>query len=183
MNLITAANISKHLGERQLLEDADLLINDGDRIGLIGVNGSGKSTLLRMLAQQDQADSGAITVWGGVRVELLAQEPVLDDAQTALGIVFGSDSPQMQLRRRYDHTGAQLNLHPDDAALQAEFARLGAEMERLEAWAAEANAKATLTRLGVTDFDKPVSQLSGGQRKRVALARAIDPPRRRSDPR
>ena len=71
MNLITADNISKHLGERQLLENANLLINEGDRIGLIGVNGSGKSTLLRMLARQDEPDSGDLTVWGGVRIELL----------------------------------------------------------------------------------------------------------------
>ena len=62
---------------------------------------------------------------------------------------------------------------PDDAALQAELARLGAEMERLGAWTAEADAKTMLTRVGVTDFDKPVAQLSGGQRKRVALARAL----------
>ena len=91
MNLITAENISKHLGERQLLEDANLLINEGDRIGLIGVNGSGKSTLLRLLAEADAPDSGSVTVWGGVRIELLPQEPVLDGMQTAIGIVFGSD--------------------------------------------------------------------------------------------
>lgn len=173
MNLITAANISKHLGERQLLQDADLLINDGDRIGLIGVNGSGKSTLLRLLAQMEPPDTGSVTVWGGVRIELLPQEPVLDEGATALGVVFGSDSPQLQLRRRYDHLSDELNAAPDDETLQAELARLAAEMERLDAWAAEANAKALLTRLGVIEFEKPVSQLSGGQRKRVALARAL----------
>ena len=109
-----------------------------------------------------------------MRVELLAQEPVLDDVADGIGHrASAAIRRRCSLRRRYDHTGAQLNQHPDDAALQAEFARLGAEMERLEAWAAEANAKAMLTRLGVTDFDKPVSQLSGGQRKRVALARAL----------
>ena len=173
MNLITVENISKHLGERQLLEEASLLVNEGDRIGLIGVNGSGKSTLLRMIAQQDVPDSGSITIWGGVRVELLSQEPFLDESQTALGIVVGADSPQFQLRRRYDQVNADLNLNPNDTGLQNELAQLGAEMGRMDAWTAEADAKAMLTKLGVTEFDKAVSQLSGGQRKRVALARSL----------
>lgn len=173
MNLITADNISKHLGERQLLEDASLLINAGDRIGLIGVNGSGKSTLLRLLAQIDAPDTGSITVWGGVRIEYLSQEPELDETQTVLGVVAGSDSPQMALRRQYDQVAENLGRHPADELLQAEFARLGAEMERLGGWAAEANAKAILSRLGVSEYEKPVPELSGGQRKRVALARAL----------
>ena len=173
MNLITSDSISKHLGERQLLEDANLLINDGDRIGLIGVNGSGKSTLLRILAGLDAPDTGTVTVWGGVRVEYLPQEPALDESLTPLGVVLGSDSPQMQLRRRYDAVGDQLHQHPAGADLHAEFARIGAEMERTGAWAAEANAKAILTQLAVSEFDRPVAQLSGGQRKRVALARAL----------
>ena len=173
MNLITAENLSKHLGERQLLEDANLLINEGDRIGLIGVNGSGKTTLLRLLSELDAPDTGAVTVWGGVRIEYLPQEPVLDESLTALGVVLGSDSPQMQLQRRYDTISEQLDQRPADEGLQAEFARIGVEMERTDAWVAEVNAKAILTQLGVTEFDKPIAQLSGGQRKRVALARAL----------
>ncbi len=173
MNYITADEISKFMGERQLLEDASLLINEGDRIGLIGVNGSGKSTLLRILAQMEEPDSGNVTVWGGVRIEFLEQEPALDVARNALQTVFGSDSPQMQLRQEYDRIQHGLQRDPTSAQLQKQFTDITAAMERLDAWSAEANARAILTQLGVQDVERPVRELSGGQRKRVALARAL----------
>ena len=71
MNLVTLENVSHHYGERALLEDASLLINEGDRIGLIGRNGSGKTTLLRIIAGQEVPAGGSITVWGGVRIQYL----------------------------------------------------------------------------------------------------------------
>ncbi|MCB0044878.1 MAG: ABC-F family ATP-binding cassette domain-containing protein [Caldilineaceae bacterium] len=173
MNLLTIQHLTKQFSERLLFEDADLLINEGDRIGLIGVNGSGKSTLLRIAAGLEAPDQGSVTSPGGVRIEYLAQEPELDDTRTVLEAIFHSDSPQMQLLRAYEETGDALLRAPADSALQTRLMELGGELDRTGGWAAEANAKAILTRLGVTYFDAPIATLSGGQRKRVALARAL----------
>ncbi len=177
MNLLTITEISKQYSERQLFDGASLLINEGDRIGLIGVNGSGKSTLLRIAAGLETPDAGTVTRWGHVSVEYLAQEPALDDACSVLDTIFRSDSPQMRLLRDYEQTSLALQQtppgSPDSATLQQRFDQLTGEMTTLDGWAAEANAKAVLTRLGITDFDRPVGALSGGQRKRVALARAL----------
>ncbi len=173
MNLLTIDSISKQFSERLLFDGASLLINEGDRIGLIGVNGSGKSTLLKIVAGLEAPDTGSVTAPGGVRVEYLPQEPPLDDRLTVLETIFRSESPQMQLLRSYERVAAALDRRPDDPALHAELLALSAEMERTDGWAAEANAKAILTRLGITNFDDKVGTLSGGQRKRVALARAL----------
>ena len=173
MNLITVENLSKQYSERLLLDGANLLINEGDRIGLIGVNGSGKSTLLRIVAGLEAPDAGAVTAPGGVRIEFLPQEPPLDDRLSVLQTIFRSESPQMRLLADYEQAGRELQHNPDDGALQQRLIDLSAELDRTGGWAAEANAKTVLTQLGVTDFDARVGTLSGGQRKRVALARAL----------
>ncbi len=176
MNLITVENLTKHLGERLLFDGAHLQINRGDRIGLIGVNGSGKSTLLRIIAGLEPPDAGTVTVWGGVRVEYLPQEPELDERLTVLEQIFASSSEPMQRLRAYQEAAQALQRRPEDPAVQARFAEMTAEMERTNGWAEEANAKAVLTRLGITDFQTRIGELSGGQRKRVALARALIEP-------
>lgn len=173
MNLLTIEQLSKQFSERLLFENADLLINEGDRIGLIGVNGSGKSTLLKIVAGLEGPDRGRVAFMGGARVEYLAQEPQLDDGLSVLETIFRSDSPQMVLLRDYEATTERLQSDPDDPALQSRLAELSATMERTGGWAAEANAKSILTRLGITRFHALVGTLSGGQRKRVALARAL----------
>ncbi len=176
MNLVTLESVGKQYSEHPLLVDANLLINQGDRIGLIGINGSGKTTLLRIVAGLEPADAGRVTVWGGVRSQYLAQEPQLDDNLTVLEQLFVSDSPQVALLRQYEAVSWQLQQAPADTNLQAELAFLSDEITRRNGWAAEANVKAILTRLGISEFGARVGTLSGGQRKRVALARAlIDP--------
>lgn len=176
MNLITFENVSKQYSERLLLDGVNLQVNHGERIGLIGVNGSGKTTLLRLMAGLETPDNGAITVWGGVRIQYLPQEPELRDTLTVLEQLFDSDSPQIRLLRRYELAAQQLQQHPGSAEWQQKVAALSDEMERTGSWAAETKAKAILTRLDITDFAAPIAALSGGQRKRVALARAlIDP--------
>mgnify|MGYP000951430121 CR=1 FL=1 len=173
MSLVTLDRIDKQFSERPLFEGASLLINLGDRIGLIGVNGSGKTTLLKIIAGSEQPDRGTVTVTGGVRIEYLAQEPPLDDSLTVLETIFRSRSPQMRLLAAYESTAAALQRHPDDPALAARLLDLSAEMDRTAGWNAETNAKTVLTQLGIADFDARVGTLSGGQRKRVALARAL----------
>jgi len=173
MNLLKLENLSKQFSERLLLDSVELMINEGDRIGLIGVNGSGKSTLLKLIAGELTPDDGQVIRWGNVRVEYLAQEPELDDSLSVIEQIFVSDSPQMQLLLAYEKANAALQADPNSAAVQAQLVEVSAEMDREGGWAAEANAKAILTRLNSTNFHDNVGTLSGGQRKRVALARAL----------
>ena len=173
MNLVTLENVSKQYSEQLLLEEVDLLINEGERIGLIGVNGSGKSTLLRMIAGLEPIDSGTLTVWGGVSIEYLSQEPQLDGSLTVLQHIFRSESPQLQLLRDYEEASRQLQRSPQDQQLQQRLMQLSDDMDRYHGWATEAKAKTILTRLGITQFSAPIHTLSGGQRKRVALAHAL----------
>lgn len=173
MNLLTLENVSKQFSERLLLDAVNFSINAKERIGLLGVNGSGKTTLLRIIAGEETADDGRVTIWGGVRVEMIHQEPELDEGSTVLDQLFHSDSPQMRLLQEYERTNQQLEREPSNPTLNRRLLELSAEMEHTGGWAAEANAKAVLTKLGIIDFDVPISTLSGGQRKRVALARAL----------
>jgi ATP-binding cassette subfamily F protein uup len=173
MNLVNLENVSKQYSERQLLDQVNLQINSGDRIGLIGINGSGKTTLLRIVAGLEPPDGGKMVVWGGIRVQYLPQEPILDERLTVLAQLFQSDSPQIQRLRDYEWASRQLQQQPTSQQWQERLAALSDEMERTGSWAAEAKAKAILTRLGITDFATEVATLSGGQRKRVALAQAL----------
>ena len=173
MNLVMLENVSKQYSERQLLDCVNLLVNEGDRIGLIGMNGSGKSTLLRLIAGLERPDEGAITVPGGISIRYLAQEPALDEELAVLDQLFDSDSPQMRLLRDYEWASLQLQQQPGSTERQERLLALTDEIERTGGWAAEANAKAILTRLGITNFSAPIASLSGGERKRVALARAL----------
>jgi ATP-binding cassette subfamily F protein uup len=176
MNLVTIDKLVKEYGERQLLDQVDLLINEGDRIGLVGINGSGKTTLLRVIAGLDEPDGGSITIWGGVRIKYLPQEPVLPGHQTALEYIFAGDSPKLHLLRDYQQAMLHLQQDPDSEHWQGRMAGLLDEIDRVDGWMAEAEAKAILSKLGITDVEAPVGELSGGQGKRVALARAlIDP--------
>lgn len=174
MNLVTVENVSKQYSERLLLDNVSLLINRGDRIGLIGINGSGKTTLLRLLAGQETPDAGRVTAWGGVRVRYLPQEPALDDRLSVLDTLFQSDAPLMRLLAGYEAASLALQHDPADPQVQARFAGASAEMDRAGGWTAEAAAKAILSRLGIEpSAETLVGALSGGQRKRVALARAL----------
>lgn len=173
MNFVTLEAITHFYSDRLLLDEVDLLINEGDRIGLIGRNGSGKTTLLRLVAGEEEARHGRLTIWGGVRIQYLPQEPNLDDDQTVLDAVFESSAPLMRLLHEYNQLNQQLQQEPLNQAVQDAFANLSQQMEQQGGWAAEADAKNILTRLGITQFGAKVGTLSGGQRKRVALAHAL----------
>ena len=131
--LLTAENISKNYGMKQLLDGVTLYLNEGERVGLIGINGTGKSTFLKVLAGASEPDSGKVSRDPNVQVAYLPQSPDMDDSLTVLEQVFAG--------------------HP------AEFRSIN-----------EYEAKTILTKLGITDFDQKIGELSGGQRKRVALA-------------
>ena len=176
MNLIRLDNLTHHYSDRILFDSVNLLINEGERIGLIGRNGSGKTTLLRLIAGLETPAAGDITIWGGRRVQYLSQEPDLPLEMSVLEYVFQGDAPQLKRLRQYETISHQLQQAPNDPDLQAQFSEISQEMDRTNGWQAEAEAKTILTRLGVTAFQALLGTLSGGQQKRVALARGlIDP--------
>ncbi len=173
MNILNLESISKSYGPKELFRTVSLGLDDTDRIGLIGVNGSGKSTLLKIIGGFEQPDSGRVTVRAGVRVGYLAQDPAMDDAGTVIDYVYGTSSPARDLLRRYAAATTRLEHDHDDAEALHLVAALGEEISALDAWDAERNAKTVLSRLGISDFDAPLGTLSGGQRKRVAMARVL----------
>lgn len=176
MVLLTAENIRKSYGTRVIFDDISFSIHEGDKIGVIGVNGTGKSTLLKIIAGVDQADSGTIVTMNGMRIGYLSQSPVFVDGTTVLQQVFRGENPQLALVREYEETMAAFAKTPEDERLVKQAAELAEKMDKAEAWSLESEAKTILTKLGISDFGQTVETLSGGQKKRVALAAALIAP-------
>ncbi len=176
MNLVTLDGVTKQYSERVLLDRVGLRVNTGERIGLIGVNGSGKTTLLRIVAGLESPNSGTATVWGGVRAVYLPQEPVLDQDGTVLDAIYAGEAPLLATLREHAQVSRALAADPGEAALIRRLDLAVADLDRTGGWAAEAEAKAVLSRLGIDDVDTRVGTLSGGQQKRVALAKALVEP-------
>lgn len=173
MNLLTVENLTKSYGERILFEQVALNINEGDKIGLIGVNGTGKTTFLQVLTGREPADAGKVVLGNGVQLEYLPQNPTFNDKATVLEQIFQGESPAMQAIRDYELALDQVHSQPENTEWQTQLIRMTQQMEATNAWQLENDAKTILTRLGITDFAAIVSTLSGGQRKRVALAAAL----------
>jgi len=167
MSLLIAENISKSYSDKKLLNDVNLSLNDGDKLGLIGINGTGKSTLLKIIAGVEKADEGQVTKGNTMQIAYLPQNPDFDDRATVLEQVFKGDNPLMQLIREYTTALSNPNT-PSEQVVQ-----LTRNMDALNAWNLESEAQSVLTRLGIKDFNVPISTLSGGQKKRIALAAAL----------
>lgn len=176
MNFLTAENLAKSHGVKVLFNDISFGIEEGERIGIIGVNGTGKSTLLKVLAQEEFPDRGKVIMGNSVHIEYLPQNPHFEDQATVLQQIFKGNSPLMQLLRDYEFALEKLNRDPNNPVYQKSLLDLGQKMDGLNAWQLESEAKTILTQLGITAFDTPVGSLSGGQRKRVALASALIQP-------
>lgn len=158
-------NLTKSYGDRLLFADVTFGINEGDKIGLIAKNGMGKTTLLRCIAGQESVDSGTVTFTSGLRMGFLEQSPQLDENLTVTEACLQADSAVAQAIRTYEEALAS----GDDARIAA----ASEAMDAANAWDYEDRLRQMLSQLGITDLNKPVGQLSGGQRKRVALAKVI----------
>jgi len=167
MNLLSAENILKSYSEKKLLDNINIGINEGDKIGLIGINGTGKTTLLKILAGIETPDGGRIIRGNSVSIEYLPQNPYFDPEATVLEQIFKGESPLMKLIREYEEA-IQNPDTPSDKII-----KLNHHMDTLNGWSIESEAKAILTKLGVLDFSIKVGILSGGQKKRIALAGAL----------
>lgn len=176
MNILTVEKLAKAYGEKVLFEDTTFTINSEDKIGLIGVNGTGKSTLLKIIDQSETPDSGSINYMKGARIEYLNQNQEFDLEATILEQVFKGNSKEMQTIRKYEETLEAIEENPNDEQLQSDLMDLSAGMKDLDLWDYESQVKTILTKLGIHHFHKKVGQLSGGQKKRVALATALITP-------
>ncbi|MGL4656602.1 MAG: ABC-F family ATP-binding cassette domain-containing protein [Sarcina sp.] len=176
MNIITLENISKSFSEKILIDNISIGINDDDKIGIIGVNGAGKSTFLKIVAGVLEPDEGTITKGNRVRIEYLSQNPDYDENATVIEQVFRGNSPEMKVLRDYQIVLDKIEKNHDDEKLHTKLMDLQVKVDALNLWGIEAEAKMVLTKLGVNDFNAKVSNLSGGQRKRIALASALITP-------
>lgn len=167
--ILSAENLSYSYGDRLLFENVTFNVEEGDKYGIIGVNGTGKSTLLRMIAKRE-AGGGKLTVPGNVVIEYLPQEPPFDADATVLEQIFRGNSPLMVLLRDYETAVENAASAPDDKKLQQKLLNLQQQMDSQYAWQLESEAKAVLSQLGISNLQQRMGELSGGQRKRVALA-------------
>ncbi|CQR46103.1 putative ABC transporter ATP-binding proteinc/MT2552 [Paraliobacillus sp. PM-2] len=176
MEILAVENVVKTYGDKQLFDYVSFSISQKERIGLIGVNGTGKSTLMKVIAGLEDMDQGTIHHAKDFRITYLNQDPELNETSTVLEEVFAGEATVMVLMRQYEQVLIELEEQPNNQALQNQLMQLQQQMDRLEAWDANTTAKMILTKLGITSFNQPVHQLSGGQKKRVAMAKALIQP-------
>lgn len=173
MHILTIESVSKAHGVKQLFNNLNLGIHKEDKIGLIGVNGTGKSTLMNIVAGITSPDQGRIIKGTNIRRQYLPQNPVFEEPMTVLEYVFFDDSPVSKLVLEYNKALGQLEHDATNVLLQQNLQQLIAQMETVDAWEWETQAKSILTQLGITDFNQYVQTLSGGYKKRVAMARTL----------
>lgn len=176
MNLITLENIYKSYSEKPLLTDVKLTITSEDKVGIIGVNGAGKSTLLKIIAGIEQEDSGTITKMNGLNISYLPQHIEFNPEDRIIDHVFNGAGEIMEVLREYEHVLEELKINSDNSKLQQQLFKLTSKIDALGGWQIESEAKALLTKLGITDFDAKMGKLSGGQRKRVGLCNVLITP-------
>ncbi|MGM7724055.1 ABC-F family ATP-binding cassette domain-containing protein [Metabacillus sp. Hm71] len=176
MSILQVENLYKTYGDKVLFDHISFAIAPKQRIGLIGVNGTGKSTLLKVIAGIESADSGELTHSNSIRIEYLPQDPELTEGLTVLEQIYYGDAPIMQVMREYELALSELEEDPENEMKLKRLMAMQQKMDQHDAWEANTVAKTVLTKLGVTDFTKQTTYLSGGQKKRVAIAKALIQP-------
>ncbi|HEL2401575.1 TPA: ABC-F family ATP-binding cassette domain-containing protein [Streptococcus suis] len=163
-------HLTKSVGDKTVFADLSFIIHQGDRIGIIGVNGTGKTTLLDVLSGRIgfDGDVSPFQTKNAYKISYLTQEPEFDESQTVLDTVLSSDLRETQLIREYE----RLLLNYDESS-QARLEKVMAEMDALNAWEIESQVKTVLSKLGLTELNKTVAELSGGLRRRVQLAQVL----------
>jgi ABC transport system ATP-binding/permease protein len=173
MTIISLEDITMSYGPRLLFEGVSFGLEDSDKVGLIGLNGSGKTTLLRIIAGREQAQSGRAVIANERVIAYLPQNPEFDPDQSVLDAVFTASDEAMQSLRDYEMACHDLSLNPGDERVLNRVATLAHQLEASGAWNLETNAQTVLSQLGILDTGAWMGSLSGGERKRVALAHAL----------
>ncbi|UTR08923.1 ABC-F family ATP-binding cassette domain-containing protein [Evansella sp. LMS18] len=176
MSIFRVENLHKTYGEKVLFNHITFSVGEKERIGLIGVNGTGKSSLMKVLAGIEGKEAGEMYHANDFKIEYLPQEPELKEDLTVLDQVYFGDAPIMKAMRGYETALLDLEKDPADEGKQKKLAKMQQKMDEEEAWEANTIAKTILTKLGITEFSKQVQYLSGGQKKRVAIAKALIQP-------
>ena len=174
--ILTIENLTKSYGEKLLFDNVSMGIDEGDKIGIVGVNGTGKSTFLKTVAGMAQPDSGNFVSMRNLRMEYLAQDKVFVPENTVLMEVFRGTTPLMDALRGYEMALSASEKRPEDKSLQQKLLQYSSRIDELDGWQVESDAKAVLTRLGIREFTAKAGTLSGGQQKRLALATALIQP-------
>ncbi|QCR25048.1 ABC-F family ATP-binding cassette domain-containing protein [Pontibacter sp. SGAir0037] len=167
MNYLSAENISKSFSERWLFKNLNFGISQGQRVALVGVNGSGKTTLLNVLAGKIPPDEGSVSVRKEVSIGYLGQNPEFDEEATVQQAIFSNQNEVLETIKAYEAAIADTNTS------SAKMQQLMERMDELQAWDFEVKVKQILSKLGIHNLDNYIKHLSGGQRKRIAMARVL----------
>ena len=173
MNLVTLENINKSYSEKILLKDVSLGINSGDKVGIIGINGAGKSTFLKILAGKDEFFDGTLIKGKNIRIEYLSQNPEISNESTVIEQIFKGDTKEMKILRDYECILNLINTQNTTEDLNFKLLKLQDEIDSLNIWDMESEAKIILNKLGIDNYYEKMKNLSGGQKKRVALASSL----------
>jgi ABC transport system ATP-binding/permease protein len=172
MNIVSAESISKTHGLKLLFKDVSFGIEEGEKVGVIGANGSGKTTLLNIMSGNESADSGRVITANGKAITFLPQNPAFNPESSVLEAVLEAKNETLKLILDYEKSCLAVEASPTDKAIESMTA-LAHRIDELQAWGLESQCKSTLAKLGITDLAAKMHTLSGGQRKRVALAHAL----------
>ncbi|WP_382385098.1 ABC-F family ATP-binding cassette domain-containing protein [Ligilactobacillus acidipiscis] len=173
MQTLQVEHLTKTYGEKTLFEDLNFIINEHDRIGLIGTNGSGKTTLLNAISGADPADSGELIHANDYEIGYLRQDPELAADKTVMEAVFQGSAAVFKIIRAYEEALRELEQHPERKDAVTRFSQAEERMNEADAWTAENDVKTILTQLHLDELDQKIANLSGGQKKRVGLAQIL----------
>lgn len=170
MNYLSAESLTKSFGDRTLFDKISFGVDQGQKVALVGINGSGKSTLLKIITGQETPDSGKVSFRNDIKISFLSQNPEFNSDDSVLDAVFDSDDEKLKVIKAYEHQLALIEINPDE---HEKLTELIERMDNLNAWDYESEIKQILGKLGIHDLEKKVNELSGGQKKRVAMAKAL----------
>ena len=176
MKELKITDLKKTYGEKELFNQISFLIHEHDRIGLIGTNGTGKTSLLNIIAGLDSGDGDQQTVFypNDYRIGYLSQTDSFAENDTVLQAVFQGNSPLIQTVRLYEEALIALAENGDDEAVQKRYALAEERMNKEDAWTTDTNAKIILQKLGISQLEKKIGELSGGQKKTCQLSTGFD---------
>ncbi len=172
MNYLSVESLSKSYGPKQLFDNISFGLNQGQRIALIAKNGAGKSTLLKILTGKEIADAGNVTFRKDITVTYLDQNPLFDENSTVIEAIYNTGNPALNAVRTYEDALEAFEKDYNDKT-QAQLEKATAKIDELNAWGIDSKVKEVLQRLKIAFLDKKISMLSGGQKKRVALAKVL----------
>lgn len=173
MQTMRAEGLTSTYGEKTLFKDVNFIINENDRIGLIGVNGSGKTSLLNVISGETSPEKGTITKPNDYTIGYLKQQPELDEGKTIMEAILEGQQPVFKTIRAYEDALKKFSDHPEDPQAIDRYTKMQAKMDQEDAWEADSQVKTILTQLKIKDTSQKIAELSGGQQKRVGLAQVL----------